>query len=157
MISYFIILEPSGTILAKKHDLKQIILLHNRRVYSQIILLGGAGTRFQIKNTNPITSIGRLGEPGASQCKVKYTVRCLGSCMYNTGQVDIDFKGIILLIVFEKKYILRIKTTHFPYEIRSRLVPILQMTLYILKSTLKLRSALHFSYSIVILCFITYR
>ena len=46
------------------------------------------------------------------------------------------------------------KTIHYPNKIRSHLVPIAPMAPFITKSTSKLRSALHFRYSIVIPRFI---
>ena len=52
--------------------------------------------------------------------------------------------------VFLKKYILWMKTIHYSYTLRSHLVTIILMAPFTLKSTSKLRSALHFSYSIVI-------
>ena len=55
-----------------------------------------------------------------------------------------------------KNIILWIKTIHYPNEIRSHLVAIIPMELFTLKSTSKLRSALHFRYLIVIPCFNPY-
>ena len=52
--------------------------------------------------------------------------------------------------VFLKKIILWMKTIHYPNTLRSHLVTIVPMAPFTLKSTSKLRSALHFSYSIVI-------
>ena len=46
------------------------------------------------------------------------------------------------------------KTNHYPNKIISHLVTIVPMAPFTLKSTSKLRSAVHFRYSIVILCFI---
>ena len=43
---------------------------------------------------------------------------------------------------------------HYPNKIRSHLVIIVPMAPFTPKSTSKLRSALHFRYSIVIPCFI---
>ena len=42
------------------------------------------------------------------------------------------------------------KTIHYPNKVRSHLVTIVPMAPFTPKSTSKLRSALHFSYSIVI-------
>ena len=42
------------------------------------------------------------------------------------------------------------KTVHYPNKIRSHLVTIVPIAPFTLKSTSKLRSALHFQYSIVI-------
>ena len=47
------------------------------------------------------------------------------------------------------------KTIHYPNTIRSHLVTIVPMAPFTPKSTSKLRSALHFSYSIVIPRFIS--
>ena len=47
------------------------------------------------------------------------------------------------------------KTIHYPNKIRPHLVIIVPMTTFTLKSTSKLRSALHIRYSIVIPCFIS--
>ena len=52
--------------------------------------------------------------------------------------------------IFEKKKLLWMKTIHYPNTIRSHLVTIVPMAPFTPKSTSKLRSALHFSYSIVI-------
>ena len=52
------------------------------------------------------------------------------------------------------KCIKKKQTIHYPNKIRSHLVTIAQMTPYTPKSTSKLRSALHFRYSIVIPRFI---
>ena len=52
--------------------------------------------------------------------------------------------------VFLKKIILWMKTIHYQNTLRSHLVTIVPMVPSTLKSTSKLRSALHFSYSIVI-------
>ena len=46
------------------------------------------------------------------------------------------------------------KTIHYPNKLRSHLVTIAPMTSFTSKSTLKLRFALHFRYSIVIPGFI---
>ena len=46
------------------------------------------------------------------------------------------------------------KTIHYPNKTKSHLVTIVPMTPFTPKSTSKLRSALHFRYSIVIPCFI---
>ena len=46
------------------------------------------------------------------------------------------------------------KTVHYPNKIRSHLVTIVPIAPFTLKSTSKLRSALHFRYSIVIPRFI---
>ena len=46
------------------------------------------------------------------------------------------------------------KTIHYPNKIRSHLVTIVPMAPFTPKSTTKLRSALHFRYSIVIPRFI---
>ena len=51
-------------------------------------------------------------------------------------------------------YILWMKTIHYPNKIRSRLVTIAVMAPFTPQSTSKLRSALHFRYSIVIPHFI---
>ena len=52
--------------------------------------------------------------------------------------------------VFLKKIILWLKTIHYPKTIRSHLVTIVPMAPFTPKSSSKLRSGLHFSYSIVI-------
>ena len=52
------------------------------------------------------------------------------------------------------KKLLWMKTMHYPNTIRSHLVTLVPMALFTPKSTSKLRSALHISYSIVIRCFI---
>ena len=52
--------------------------------------------------------------------------------------------------VFLKKIILWMKTIHYQNTLRSHLVTIVPMAPFTPKSTSKLRSALHFSYSIVI-------
>ena len=52
--------------------------------------------------------------------------------------------------VFLKKIILWMKTIHYPNTLRSDLVTIVLMAPFTPKSTSKLISALHFSYSIVI-------
>ena len=52
--------------------------------------------------------------------------------------------------VFLKKIILWMKTIHYPNTLRSHLVTIVPMAPFTPKSTSKLRSALHFNYSIVI-------
>ena len=52
--------------------------------------------------------------------------------------------------VFKKKYILWMKTIHYPNTLRSHLVTIVPKAPFTPKFTSKLRSALHFSYSIVI-------
>ena len=57
--------------------------------------------------------------------------------------------------VFKKKYILWMKTIHYPNTIRSYLVTIVPMAPFTPKSTSKLRSALHIRYSIVIRRFIS--
>ena len=57
--------------------------------------------------------------------------------------------------VYLKIYILWMKTIHYPNTIRSHLVTIVPMTPFTLKSTSKLRSALHVRYSIVIPHFIS--
>ena len=54
--------------------------------------------------------------------------------------------------IFEK-IILWMKTIHYPNRIRSHLVTIVLVAPFTPKSTSKLRSALHFSYSVVILRF----
>ena len=46
------------------------------------------------------------------------------------------------------------KTIHYPNRTRSHLVTIVPMAPFSSKSTLKLRTSLHFRYSIVIPCFI---
>ena len=51
--------------------------------------------------------------------------------------------------IFEKN-IFWVKTIHYPNTLKSRLVTIVPMAPFAPKSTSKLRSALHFSYSIVI-------
>ena len=68
---------------------------------------------------------------------------------------------LILLIVnlkahveYLKKYILWMKTIHYLNKIRSHLVTIVPMAPFTPKSTLKLRSARHFRYSIAIPRFI---
>ena len=53
-----------------------------------------------------------------------------------------------------KKYILWMTTNHYPNKITFHLVTIVPMTSFTLKSTSKLRSFLHFRYSIVIARFI---
>ena len=53
-----------------------------------------------------------------------------------------------------KKIILWMKTVHYPIKIRSHLVTIVSMAPFTPKSTSKLRSALHYRYSIVIPRFI---
>ena len=53
-----------------------------------------------------------------------------------------------------KKNILWMKTNHYPNKITFHLVTIVPMTSFTLKSTSKLRSFLHFRYSIVIPRFI---
>ena len=55
--------------------------------------------------------------------------------------------------VFLKKIILWMKSMHYPNTLRSRLVTIVPMAPFTPKSTSKLRSALHFRYSVVIRCF----
>ena len=52
--------------------------------------------------------------------------------------------------VFLKKIILWMKTIHYPNTLRSHLVTIVPMAPFTPKAASKLRSALHFSYSIVI-------
>ena len=52
--------------------------------------------------------------------------------------------------VFKKKMLLWMKTMHNPNTMRSHLVTIVPMAPFTLKSTSKLRSALHIRYSIVI-------
>ena len=54
-----------------------------------------------------------------------------------------------------KKIILWMEKIHYPITIRSHLVTIVAMAPFTPKSTSKLRSALHFSYSIVIRRFIS--
>ena len=61
----------------------------------------------------------------------------------------IDFSGEGECSVFLKKIILWMKTNHYPNTLRSHLVTIVPMAPFTPKSTSKLRSALHFSYSIV--------
>ena len=56
--------------------------------------------------------------------------------------------------VFKQKNILWMKTNHHPNKIAFHSVTIVPMTSFILKSTSKLRSFLHFRYSIVIPRFI---
>ena len=55
---------------------------------------------------------------------------------------------------FKQKIILCMKTNHYPNKITSHLVTIVPMTQFTLKSTSKMRSLLHFRYSIVIPRFI---
>ena len=55
---------------------------------------------------------------------------------------------------FLKTIILWMKTIHYPNTLRSHLVTIVPIALFTPKSTSKLRSALHFRYSIVIRRFI---
>ena len=57
--------------------------------------------------------------------------------------------------VFLKKYLLLMKTIHYPNTIRSHLVTIIPMAQFTPKSTSKLRSALHIRYSKVIPSFIS--
>ena len=73
----------------------------------------------------------------------KYFYHVLG---YVLSYNDIKGEGIIFL----KKYILWMKTIHYPNTLRSHWVPVVPMAPFTPKSTSKLRSALHFSYSIVI-------
>ena len=63
-----------------------------------------------------------------------------------------SFKGI--RCVFKKEMILWMKTIHYPNKMTSHLVTITPMAQFTLESTSKLRSALHFRYSIVIPHFI---
>ena len=56
--------------------------------------------------------------------------------------------------VKQKIYILWMKTNHYPNKITFHSVTIIPMTSFTLKSTTKLRSFLHFRYSIVIPRFI---
>ena len=56
--------------------------------------------------------------------------------------------------VFKHKNILWMKTNHYPNKITFHLVTVVPMTSFTLKSILKLRSFLHFRYSIVIPSFI---
>ena len=67
------------------------------------------------------------------------------------------FEGRILVYklkgtrsVLKQNFILWMKTIHYPNKIRSHLVTIAAMAPFTPKSTSKLRSALHFRYSIVI-------
>ena len=64
-----------------------------------------------------------------------------------TANSLLPFKGECS--VFKKK-LLWMKTMHYPNTIRSHLVTIVPMAPFTLKSTSKLRSALHIRYSIVI-------
>ena len=57
--------------------------------------------------------------------------------------------------VFLKKKLLWMKTMHYPNTIRSHLVTIVPVAPFTLKSTSKLRSALHIRYSKVIPRFIS--
>ena len=57
--------------------------------------------------------------------------------------------------VFKKEIILWMKKIHYPNTIRSHLVTIVPMAPFTPKSTSKFRSALHFSYSIVIRRFVS--
>ena len=57
--------------------------------------------------------------------------------------------------VFKKKFLLWMKTMHYSNTIRSHLVTIVPMAPFTLKSTSKLRSALHIRYSKVISRFIS--
>ena len=59
-------------------------------------------------------------------------------------------KHLKTLKAYLKKIILRMKTIHHPSKIRSHLVTTVPMAPFTPKSTLKLRSALHFKYSKVI-------
>ena len=56
--------------------------------------------------------------------------------------------------VFKQKNIFRMKTNHYPNKRTFHLVTVVPMTSFTLKSTTKLRSFLHFRYSIVIPRFI---
>ena len=56
--------------------------------------------------------------------------------------------------VFKQKNMLWMKTNHYPNKITLHSVTIVPMTSFTLKSTSKLRSFLHFRYSIVIPRFI---
>ena len=56
--------------------------------------------------------------------------------------------------VTNKTKILWMKTNHYPNKITFHLVTVVRMTSFTLKSTSKLRSFLHFKYSIVIPRFI---
>ena len=64
-----------------------------------------------------------------------------------------QFKGDAVYLKFF--FLLWIKTIHYPNTIRSHLVTIAPMVPFTPKSTSKLRSALHFRYSIVIPRFIS--
>ena len=70
-----------------------------------------------------------------------------------TLNIYVLFKGISSVF---KKIILWMKTIHYPNKIRSHLVIIVPIAPFTPKSTLKLRSALHIRYSIVIPCVIPY-
>ena len=71
---------------------------------------------------------------------------------YNTDVSYITFfpnNGLKAYDVYLKKYILWMKTIHYSNKVRSHLVTIVPMTPFAPISTSKLRSALHFRYSIV--------
>ena len=57
--------------------------------------------------------------------------------------------------VLKKMFLLWMKTMHYPNTIRSHLITIVPMAPFTLKSTSKLRSALHIRYSKVIPRFIS--
>ena len=69
------------------------------------------------------------------------------SCNTGVAHGSLGLKGYAAYL---KKYILWMKTIHYPNTLRSHLVTIVPLAPFTLKSTSKLRSALHFSYSIVI-------
>ena len=68
------------------------------------------------------------------------------------GIYNYSIKGTCCL--FKNKIILWMTTIHYPKTIRSHLVTIVSMAPFTPKCTSKLRSALHFRYSIVIPHFI---
>ena len=104
--------------------------------YTRSILLQGVDESHQ--TTSTITPSRRLA----------VTVNVYGVC-----RSMVSFKVCIVLkgkAAYLKIYILWMKTIHYPNTIRSHLVTIIPMAPFTPKSTSKLRSALHFRYSIVI-------
>ena len=69
-------------------------------------------------------------------------------CKQYIKRISFQSKKIIILLV---------KMIHFPNKLRPHLVVIVRMAPFTLNLTSKLRSALHFRYSIVIPCFVPYR
>ena len=77
---------------------------------------------------------------------------------YNLRSIGKVFSEILTLkgnAAYLKKNLLWMKTMHYPNTIRSHMVTIVPMEPFALKSTSKLRSALHIRYSKVISRFIS--